>query len=718
MIIKLSGDDSQAGHAKIGSKIEAVGVFTPFEKQRCEGTFDIRAYYLIRGYEGSLERARLTGVSKGYDRIREALRHVREYFFSILSGSMSEEDAGLVAAMTLGDKTRLDPDIKETYQNAGISHVLALSGLHIASVGLAILKVLRKAGIPSCPASISAFVIIAAYSVMTGLSVSTIRAMLMFGLFIGAKLLGRTYDLLSAAALSAILVLISEPYYIYDSGFLLSFGAVLGIACVYPVLVSIPKTAGIKKEPGRIYKSLCISVSVMTVTMPVMGNSFMQFSFGSVILNLIVIPLMGVVLFTAFSGMIIGSLGIDPGIILKITHYILSIFGILSKTSEKIDGNIRIIGKPETWQIITYALLMAIAVLSEIFINNNKYNNRYKNNYAKIINPTGRHNFNNSTSYTSERSNKITYTIECDRDRRIKGRTSVIVHGITMVIIIAAILILIVHPRYDLEIRNVDVGQGDCALIWGSKIPCVMIDGGSSDIKEAAKYRILPVLKANRVSTVEYCFLTHMDSDHVNAVIQMLEDGACPVKIGNIVVSQNVITSPDPEDNYIRLQSAAKHRGVRILSIASGQKLELSSLIICCINPDPCGGKTGDTNDDSLVLIVKYHDGDERRDFSAVFTGDISTKVEERIRSKLCDVDYLKVSHHGSRTSTGEDFLSQTSPSLAVVSVGIDNSYGHPTPETLARLRRSGARILRTDICGEVIVTYDNGVLRSSGYIR
>ena len=718
IIIKCNGSADNAGCAKIGSRIEATGVFAPFERPRCEGAFDLRTYYLIRGYEGSVVRARLDGTSKGYDHVKEALRGVREDFFSILKDNMSEDDAGLVAAMTLGDKTELSQDIKESYQNAGISHVLALSGLHIASVGLAILKVLRKAGLSLVPAHISAFVVIASYSVMTGLSVSTVRAMLMFGLFTGAKLIGRTYDLLSAAAMSAIMVIIGEPYYIYDSGFLLSFGAILGIACIYPILVTMPQAIMVTWKPGRIYKSVCISLSVMIVTMPVMGTNFMQFSPGSILLNLVVIPLMGAVLFTGFTGMIMGSFGLDPGLILKITHYILWFFVHLSKTSEKIDGNIMIIGKPEMWQIITYAFFATIAVLCEKLINNDKYNNGYKRKSRNYVNPTGQRNFGNNGSYGCSMHNKITYIIETNADRNKKKRTTVIVHGITIVILMTAMLILMIRTRHDLEIRNVDVGQGDCALIWGRTIPCVMIDGGSSDINDVAKYRVLPTLKANGISGVKYCFLTHMDSDHVSAVIQMLEDDACPVRIGNIVVSANVMCATSPEENFLRLQSVAKRRDTGIIPVASGQKLDLGELSISCISPDIAGAGPADANDDSLVLIAKYHNEDDGRDFSAVFTGDISTKVEERIRSRLCDVNYLKVAHHGSRTSTGEDFLALTRPELAVISVGIDNSYGHPTPETLGRLKNAGTKMFRTDINGEVIATYDDGELRAYGYIR
>ena len=699
---------------KIGSKVAARGVFTPFDRPRCEGMFDARSYYMIRGYEGRLVRAKITGVSHGYATIREGLRRVRDASFSILRENMSAEDAGLVAAMTLGDKTELDPEIKELYQNAGISHVLALSGLHIASVGLAFLKIMKKTGIPGSIASPVAFSLIAMYSVMTGMSVSTVRAMIMFSLFILANMLGRTYDLLSAAALSALIVVIADRFYIYDSGFLLSFGAVVGIACVCPMLEGIPASLGKKGTPCALYRSVCVSLSVLVVTMPVTGTSFMQFSLCSVIINLAVIPLMGVVLFTGFSGIMIGAVGLPAGPIFRITHYILRIFRLISETSEKIDGNIFLTGKPGKWQTITYATLLTMAVLCENLINNDKYNNRSIHN---TINPTGQHNSDNNKSDSIIFKNKITFIIESESDRVRKRKKTIVIHTISAVMSAVSVMILLFHPLSVLEIRNVDVGQGDCALIWGRGVPAVMIDGGSTGIRQVAKYRIVPVLKANRIRTIECCFLSHMDSDHVNGVIEMLEDDACPVRIRRIIISANAALPGAECDNRTRLFEAAGKRGTKILAISSGEEMRIGKLFVRCINPTYYNAALSDPNDDSLVLAVSCDLCEGARDFRALFTGDISFEVEDAIKDELCDVTYLKVAHHGSRSSTCDDFLSATTPELSVISVGAGNSYGHPTPETLARLEESGSRIYRTDLCGEVIMKLDDGRISAHPYL-
>ncbi|MCR5302585.1 MAG: ComEC/Rec2 family competence protein [Lachnospiraceae bacterium] len=550
ILIKLNDGADHTDLIRLGSRIEVTGVFSPFDISRCEGMFDARSYYMIRGYEGQLKRARLLGVSKGYNRLTESLRRLRERSFAILSENMSENDAALVAAMTLGDKSQLDTQIKELYQSAGISHVLALSGLHIASVGLALLRILKKLGIDVRFSSVIAGGVITMYAVMTGLSTSTIRALFMFLLSVTAILAGRSYDLISAAAVSAVLILFENPYYIYDTGFLLSFGAVMGIVLIYPLFSYIPDHIiplfPLPDKAGRlvlnICRSVCVTLSVMIMTLPVTGYSFMQVSLLSTVINLAVIPLMGLVLFTGFLGITAGLLGIKPYVILLITHYILSFYELLGETSAKIRKNILLIGKPEKYQIITYVLIIAIAV----FIGNLALSGKLNNiGGRKSVDRTGRYfAFYNACDY-KRNGNKITYNIEFSHDSRRKKLTEILSIVIFLLLTASACLILMLRPKDEVEIRNIDVGQGDCAVIFGAGIPVCMIDGGSTDVKQVGKYRILPVLKANRISEVEYCFLTHMDSDHVSGIIEILQDDTCVTRIKNEASGIKVGTMPD-----------------------------------------------------------------------------------------------------------------------------------------------------------------------------
>ncbi len=725
IVVKLSDDQSNTEYAKLGSSIRAKGVFVPFEQPRCEGMFDSRTYYMIRGYEGQLKRARIIGASHEYSIIKESLRNLRDMATAILQDNMSENDAGLVAAMTLGDKSELDAEIKELYQVAGISHVLALSGLHIASVGLALLSLLRKTGMGERGAAVISGTVIAFYAVMTGMSVSTVRALIMFLLSVIAILIGRTYDLICAAAWSAVIILAFNPYYVYDSGFLLSFLAIVGIAFIYPVLEGIPRIlgkaeAGFLKENeksssrihvfiGKLYQGICISLSVMIATFPVMANGFMQVSVWSVVINLAVIPLMSVVLATGFLGIIVGLCGLNPWIILKITHYILNFYEAVCETSAKIPGNLFITGKPETWQLITYAIITGTAVFAGnmALCKQNK-----KTPSQKSVNRTGRHNSKDNIRNSIERSNKITYVINTVSSERANRARKITILMITTVMIICSVVIVNYRKREELEIRNVDVGQGDCALIWGHSVPVIMIDGGSTDIRQVGKYRIVPVLKANKVSKIDYCFISHMDSDHVNGILEILEDEKCGITVKRVVVSEVSCRKEADNENMQRLFAAADKGRCEVMTISSFDELKLGELRIKCLAPKRNWEGTFDANDASVVLTAHC------ANFSALFTGDISENTERQIVSLVPDVSYLKVAHHGSRTSSSYDFLREACPEISVISVGEGNSYGHPTPEALARLQEIDSDIYRTDMGGEVIIRINHDKMHITQYME
>ena len=696
-------------YVRSGSKVRARGVLTPFEVPTCEGQFDKRTYYLIRGYEAQLKRARITGVSRSYSHIPECLRHLRNLSSQTLYSNMSAEDAGLVAAMTLGDRTGLEEEIKELYQNAGISHVLALSGLHIASVGLAILSLLRKTGLGLKSSALLAGTIITIYALMTGMSTSTVRALIMFLLSVISILLGRTYDLKSAAAISAVMILIYNPRHIHDSGFLLSFLAVMAIAYVYPLLAALPKIlfpeADIRPAAEKIYSGICISLSVTLVTLPVVAKSFMKIFVCSVIINLAVIPLMGCVLFTGFAGIILGDMGINSSLILKITHYILLFYRFLAEKSEKIPGNTFVTGQPARWQIITYAVLLTTATAVANIVIFRKLNNR---DSTANVDRIGRQKPGDNGSFSIFEAQKIAYVIENEQDRLKKKAKKTAAYVLLAVVTMVAVSVLVYKKRQWLEIRNVDVGQGDCSLIWGTDMPAAMIDGGSSDVKGVGKYRIVPVLLANRIQDLDYCFLTHMDSDHVSGVLEMLEDDSCPVRIRNVIVS-DASASYDGSDNLKRLRAAAERKNTRILTISAGDVISLKDTRIDCLSPPPEISGAFDANAASIVLYLTKA-SDEGR-FSALFTGDIGEQTERRLRSRIPPASYLKVAHHGSATSSTDVFLEEMRPLISVISVGEGNSYGHPAKQTLDRLYRTGTRIYRTDTYGEVITCCKEGVV-------
>lgn len=693
LVVNLTDNQYASMHIKLGQHIKVKGVFSPFSKAFNEGGFDARKYYCIRGYDGQVKRARIIGISERYNHITEYLSGVRECSIDIIKSKLDVEDAGIMAAMLLGDKSNLSSDIKELYQTAGISHLLALSGLHIAATGLFISKMLRKTGLRKMSAEIIAGVIIIIYAVMTGLAISTVRAAIMFVLAIISTCIKRSYDLLSAAAFSCLVVLIMNTNYLYDVGFLLSYGAIVGIGYVYPVLDKLfnPRNyiRGIYAETklrnrlrtivDRIVQSVGISLSITLATLPITTYSFFQISSYSILLNLIVIPLMSLVLFFGFTGIITGAIACTTtGIIylicecslsgsMKISEYILYVYKILCGITTQINGNILLFGRPEKWQWILYGIILCVTLA--------------------IAN---------------------TMIKSCGS---INGcAAGFIIPGAVAISIISACLVLVQHNRAELEIRNLFVGQGDCSLIWGENTPVIMIDGGSTDVKNVAKYNIVPALKSNRINKVDYCFLTHMDEDHISGIMEILESPELGITIRNIIIPTPV-TSIGVMDNKLNLlMSAQKGGNINLLTMNAGNKIALGDINVTCYSPSLQGEYIG--NDSSLVLEIDKYDNEKHALYKGLFMGDASEKVEKLIANDLGKVHYLKVGHHGSKYSTSQELLTDTNPDVAVISYGINNTYGHPHSETINRLEKNGANIEKTAESGEIITILEKGKLR------
>ena len=671
---------------KIGQTVKLKGRYQNFSRPENDGQFDSRKYYRIRGYEASIKGATVTHSGKRYAYIKEWLFSVKENTKRVYFAYMDESEAGTLSAMVLGDKTGLDADVKDLYQAAGISHVLSLSGLHIAAVGMCLFTILRYSGLGLFGASMISSAVMTMYGIMTGFSTSTIRALIMFILAVIAKAIGRTYDLMSGMCLASILIIVENPYYIFDSGFLLSVLSVSGISLIYPILLDI--TDFFKKEKGAIYektrKSICISLSTNLATLPVVFNTFFKISRYSIFINIIVVPLMSIILGIGIIVLIIANTVIKLKPFRVITRgllfaaqKIIMLYSFLCGNASRLAGNYWIVGKGESWQNVVYIILMSGVVLGYwIYVNQVRANDKNKDALRK----------------------------------RMKIRETAL--------IVISVFVLAFRIKPELSVNALSVGQGACNVIYGRDIPTIMVDGGSSDVKDVYKYRIRPFLLSNGISEIDYLFVTHPDIDHISGVKELLSDELKEVNVKHQFVSVEDADSDKPEFVHI---------------ISKGDRIENGSITIECLSPEnkgvsvPTGeggnsvsGSGGGTsvqgsgadkspeslNDMSLVLKVVYEN--DRNHFSMLYTGDISSSVEQalindsQIKDKLKDIDYLSVPHHGSKYSSSEQFINTVNPKVSVISAGKNNSYGHPHKETLERLESVATSIYRTDELGQI----------------
>ncbi|MCR5734384.1 MAG: DNA internalization-related competence protein ComEC/Rec2 [Lachnospiraceae bacterium] len=676
---------------KIGSTVKLKGSFVPYDRAFNTGNYDALKYNSLRGIYGKITGAEIIAVSAEYSWLKHNLFELKEATKRVYEHYLSQDEAGTLSALVLGDRTELSDEIKTAYQNASISHILSLSGLHIATIGLMLLRLLKKCGLNTFAASVTASAVMICYALMTGMSVSTVRALIMFLLGLIAQLLNRTYDLISAAALSAVVILVTEPYYLYDTGFLLSFSAVMGINYVYPsvrkIMRKMTSNMRLQESPVTIpARALCFSLSIQLATLPVTMYSFSQITLSGIFVNLIVIPLMTILLSSGIVLAFAGNLALmaaGPGVAQMIfdlisklaalsVHLILSCYGRLTLISSLIPHNVWICGQPSILQAaIYYVMLTGLIIYAETNLNDRRR--------------------------VTARKHPLNADMHLPRK--------------CLITFCLAILILSFRARAGIEFHAVSVGQGDCTLICGYETPTILIDGGSSDIKNVGKYRIVPCLKAHAVSHIDLLFISHFDSDHVNGIIEMLEDDNNVIGVDKIIISE-CVPLMEHNDNYTALKNAAAKKHIPILLMDAGDIISTGGTFtgkrvqITALSPSANGSstwKTRDINDNSLVVRYSCDSG-----FTALFTGDISSDVEKDLM-QTGHISYLKCAHHGSKTASSYDFIKMISPKIATISCGIDNSYGHPHRETLETLNKMKTKIYTTDTMGEITVKLKKG---------
>lgn len=663
VLIYLNSEyDSFSDLPPIGTRLSVKGDFSLFNEASNPGQFDMKKYYHTRGIEYRLFDGQIIKAGKSYDVLRESLFSLRCRMAGVYEKYLPEKDSGILKAMILGDRTSIDPDIKDLYQSCGIMHAISISGLHISILGYGLYRLLRKLSLNALLSSVLCFSFIFLYSIMVGGSTSTIRAVIMFGTCLISDLCRRSYDLLSALALSLMSILFVDPLFIYEAAFLLSFGAVMGIALIDPVLIK-----ALPFGENRLLSGLLASISINLFTLPVILYFYYEIPLYSCFLNMVVIPCMGVLVISAvcmgLAGIFIPFFALPPGFI---CHLILSLYERGCQICKRIPGSSLVIGRPEMIRIAVFFILLTLLLF-----------------------------------FWKKRERK---------EKRKGRRRKAAAYGYLICLMLLPLVLTVRVPDY-MNYTMLDIGQGDCNVIRGADGRTIMIDCGSSSEKEIAKYRLIPFLKYSGEDTLDAVVLTHSDSDHINGVSELLSmKDTGGIKVKNLILPGS--GKKDPK--FSEILERAGETGTEVHFINGGESFSVGDMDFKCLSPDR-GCSSGDTNEQSVVLELDY------KRFSALFTGDIEGESERRLVMKLPEgksLCVLKVAHHGSRNSTPEELLKKTCPHYALISAGRKNRYGHPHEELLKRLYSVGSEIHRTGTEGAVTVRTNGKKINISGFIK
>lgn len=648
-------DDAKQS-VQIGNKVNVKGELSLFEEARNPGNFDQKFYYEKQKIGAFLWAEALRVTDRESNPLKQGLYELRQKWKRILIDAAGEEDGGALAAILLGEKQGMDREIRELYQVNGIAHVLAISGLHLSFLGVGVYHLLRRITGSYTVGGLAGVLFLSAYILMIGMTVSAFRAMVMFLFRIGADLSGRHYDSPTALAAAAVTVCMWRPLSLYDSGFWLSFGALIAIIFILPIFKNLPA------------QSLWASVSVNLFLLPILMYSFYEVPIYGVFLNLIVIPLLSVLMAAGLIGTMISLFWEHAGeAIFLCCRIIFRVYEHSCEAALRLPFARVVTGQQDIWKILFYYVFLFAAVLLLRKKEENKGEKR-------------------------------------SRKKRVVLSVSLVGTGMT-------ILLFTAQVKDKITITMLDVGQGDGLVIRGPEGKTYFMDGGSSDVKKVGEYRIEPYLLSQGIGSLDYVFASHGDQDHISGIKELVQRQKTGVTIKRLVLPTQTVW----DDALKELAEMAEKEGIPVFTMEKGQCLTEGKLSLTCIQPGK--GEMEETgNSASLVLALRYGDFDML--FTGDVEGEGEKRLVDHLQGEYseCVWDVLKTAHHGSGNSTTEEFLKTAAPQYAFISAGKNNSYGHPHKETLERLKDAGAIVYSTQEEGAVTIVVSEREFTISGF--
>jgi len=679
IICYMSREDTEL--PLMGECLSVRGEFSLNTPATNPGEFDFEEYYRSKGIGGVLYNTSIVSNAGGGSHIRETLYRLRCFFCERLDRIYPVREAGVMKTMLFGDKSSIEPELKKLYQKSGIIHILSISGLHITLLGMGIYRLLRQMGIRHCIASLFCVLLLVMYGLMTGMSVSACRAIGMFLLRMLALLCGRTYDLMTALAVMAAVMLCTEPVYGFGSGFWLSFGSVLGVGTVTLLMQAFSAEEIGNIKPGEMFlQKMCrilksrigdgvrSGMGIYLVTLPLLLLFYYEIPVYSPVINLLVVPAMGIVVCFGFLSVLVPHVRVLSDIVIVLLRFFegtcRAVWGLPLAVWNP--------GCPAIWQVILYYLMEGVVI---IIIRKKNIPKRKVGKYLLLFAP-------------------------------------VLLFGLP------------VHNGF--SITFLDVGQGDAIVVRQSCREVFIVDCGSSSRKKVGENVLIPYLKHEGITRVSGVFITHGDRDHINGLTEFFtltgEEGIRVDKIFLPKLGKDAMKKefeafleyfPDENRTRERDHSTGTNK-TELFLVKSGDYLQSGDLMIRVMHPE---GEQSDAmsggNSESLCLYLEAVIKGSKP-LTVLLTGDVEGNgekelVKELAKAGISRISVLKCAHHGSKNATTDELLAQIDPKVAVISCGRNNLYGHPHKELLDRLLEERSSVVRTDRQGAIRICFIHG---------
>ncbi|MDY2594538.1 MAG: DNA internalization-related competence protein ComEC/Rec2 [Oliverpabstia sp.] len=526
----------------LGECLSVTGTLEVPEEPGNPGEFNRRRYEQARKIDYYLKKCRIGERSSEQQGFAVLMAKCRNYFSGVLESIFPEQEAGVLEAMLLGEKKLLEDEVQSGFQAAGISHVIAISGLHISMLGAALWSAMQWVGFPIILNAAVSCTVLLGYGVLINNPATAVRAVIMFLVMIGARLFGRAYDLLSALSLAAILLLVDNPDLLFSGSFQLSFAAVVAMG----TYVAQKRELLRMLFPGKRWMETAGTGLALWISMlPVSLSVFSQVSMVGILCNLVVLPLMPLVLGSGFTALILGCWSCRVGSIAGIPAYgLVKLFEATGTLVEKISWGVWTPGNPSIVIVVICYILLGLELVLE---------------------------------------------------KRISRR---IVQAALSVWIPAAVILILSAPWKNVDsITVLDVGQGDGIVLRSGKVQ-ILVDGGSTSRSQVGKYVLLPYLKHEGISVLEGIFLTHTDEDHMNGAKEVLEEA----QKGWLTVQQVFfpvwMAQTEEGKEILRL---AEQCGASCRTLQTGDSLCMGNAMIRILHPGT-GDYSQDPNGGSLVF--------------------------------------------------------------------------------------------------------------------
>ncbi len=754
---KIAQEDYHRLELRYGARVRVMTVLNRADNFRNPGVSKFTEYLERRGYDATGYVKSPLLIDRGDDDSvflpLAWLYQWRQRLETQIVSHFSPDTASVLLASLLGNRYFLSHATAERFREGGTFHLLVISGLHISFIGGAVFLLARRITRNRSWQFLLATTVLWCYALAVGAEASVVRAALMFTLIGFAPIVSRRGASLNSLGAAALVLLTCRPSDLFDPSFQLTFLSVLAIVVfAWPLLQGIsqigswrptretpyPPTCfswlrsfseslfwsgrNWKKEMARLnysYKlfktpiagvlesyhlqrplrysleAMVVSFSVQITMLPIFIIYFHRVSVSSLILNVGVGVMMAMLALVAVAGLIIEQVS---------SAIARPLFGLANALNwlmiHSVDPLMRLglasFRMPEYSGWSTFIYLLYCLPLTALAVSLSRW---------KPLGPPA----------------------------LVNGRLASrgVLGSILAQVVLLAIVIL--HPFSAgstdgrLRVDFLDVGQGDSALITMPEGTTLLVDGGGKpnffsrddtsvvdgkepfarDIRSVGEAVVSEYLWWRGLDRIDYIVATHDHADHIDG----LNDVARNFEVRSALVART--TRNDPE--FAKFYGTATSRGIPIVVVGAGDVLRFAGTTAKVLWPRATAkAESGSGNNDSIVLRLQIG---ER---SILLTGDIESLAEAAVLSTDSDlpVDVIKVAHHGSQTSSTDDFVSAARPKFAIISVGQNSMFGHPHREVVERWERKGAAVLTTAQSGMITVTTDGKDLRVESFVR